>query len=81
MLLKRKLNESACLYHQQNQSIHVTEGMTVTSLSASVVQKISLAADHLCQMVLNQKLSHKFEEWSKFSSCIKAKSGKRKSRK
>ena len=31
------------LYHQCNQSIHVTDGMTVMSLSASLLQKIGVA--------------------------------------
>jgi hypothetical protein len=70
---------SAWLYHQYNQSILVTDGMTVTSLSASLLQKISVATDRLYQIVLNRKLSHKVEKWCKFSSCFKAKSRKRKS--
>ena len=37
-----------CLYHQCNQSIHVTDGMTVASLSL----------DNVSQMALHQKLSH-----------------------
>jgi len=52
------------LYHQHNQSIHITDGMTVMSLSSSLLQKISVAMDDLCQIALNQKLSHKFEKWS-----------------
>jgi hypothetical protein len=50
------------LYHQLNQSIHITDGVTVMSLSPSLLQK-SVAMDDLCQIVLNQKLSHKFEKW------------------
>jgi DNA/RNA-binding domain of Phe-tRNA-synthetase-like protein len=64
------------LYHQCNQSIHVTDGVTVTSLSASLLQKIRAATDHLCQITLNQKLSHELKKWSKFSNRIKAKSHK-----
>jgi len=37
------------LYHQHNQSIYVTEGVTVMSLAASLLRKISAAIDHLCQ--------------------------------
>ena len=37
------------LYHQHNQSIYVTEGVTMMSLAASLLQKISATTDHLCQ--------------------------------
>jgi hypothetical protein len=70
------VSEAVCLYQQCNQSIHETDGITVTSLSASLLNKISVAVVHLCQVTLNQKLSHKFEKWCKFSVCIKAKSRK-----
>ena len=77
LILVRKVNGveeetkwSVWLYHQRNQSIHVTEGVTVTSLPASLLQKIS-------QIALNQK----FEKWCKFSSPVKAKSPKTKLRK
>jgi hypothetical protein len=70
------VSEAGCLYQQCNQSIHVTDGMTVTSLSASLLNKISVAMDHLCQITMNKKLSHKFGKWCKFSSIIKAKSRK-----
>jgi hypothetical protein len=32
--------------------------------------------DCLCQIVINQKLSHKFKKWCKFSSHVKVKSRK-----
>ena len=64
-----------------NQSTHVTDGVTVTLLSASLLQKISAATDCLCQIVLNRKLLNKFEKWCKFSSCVKAKAHKNKSHK
>jgi len=51
----------------------MTDGMTVTSLSASLLQKINSAMDHLCQVMLNQTLSREF------SSYIIAKSHKKKS--
>jgi hypothetical protein len=70
---------AACWYHERNQSIHVTDGVTMTSLSGSLLQKISAAMDHLCQIVLNWKWSCKFEKWCKFSSRIKTKSHKKKS--
>ena len=38
------------LYH------HVTDGVTVMSLSASLLQKITVAVDCVCQITLNQKL-------------------------
>jgi len=56
--------------------MHVTDGVTVMSLLVSLLQKISVDTDCLCQIALNQNLSCKFEKWSKFSRCIKAKSHK-----
>jgi hypothetical protein len=50
----------------------VTDGVTVKPLSASLLQKIRVAVDHLCQITLNQKLLCKFENFCKFSNCIKA---------
>jgi len=47
-----------CLYHQCNQSTHMTEGMTVMSLSASLQHKTSAATFCPCQSTLNWKLSH-----------------------
>jgi hypothetical protein len=62
------------LCHQHHQSIHVTDGVTVTSLPASLLQKMSVTTDRLCQITLHRKLSCKFKKWCKFSSCVKAKS-------
>ena len=45
------------LYHQHNQTICVTDGMTVTSLSASVQPQTSAAKDRLRQIALNRKIS------------------------
>jgi len=73
----------------------MTDGMTVTSLSASLQHKTRVAMDHVCQItlnlkvityhrwqiVLNERLSCKFENWCKFSSRIKTKSHKKKLRK
>jgi len=64
------------LYHC-HWSLHVTDRMTVTSLSASIPEKVRVATDHLCKTALNQKLSHKFEKWCKFSSHVKVKPLKR----
>jgi len=44
-------------YHQCNQSIHMADGVTVTSLSASLQDKTGTTRDHPCQIVLNWKLS------------------------
>jgi hypothetical protein len=41
---------STTLHHQCNQFTHVTDGMTVTSLSASLQHKTSAARDCLCQI-------------------------------
>jgi hypothetical protein len=54
---------SAVSYHQCNQSIHVTDGMTVTTLSSSLQHKATATMDCVCQMTLNRKLSHKSEKW------------------
>jgi len=47
---------SHVIYHQGNQSVHMTDGMTVMLLSASIVHVIRAAVNHLCQTMLNQKL-------------------------
>ena len=64
---------STWLYHQCNQSIHVTYGVTVTSLPASLLQKMSANTDCLSEIALNRKLPRKFEKWCKFSSHVKPK--------
>jgi hypothetical protein len=43
------------------------------SLSASLIQKISAAMYHVCQITLNRYLFCKFEKRYKFSSCVEAK--------
>ena len=72
---------AACLYYQCNQSIHVTDGITVMSLSASLQHKKCAARGLLSQIVLNWKLSYEFKKWCKFSSHVTAKSCNKKSRK
>jgi urease accessory protein UreF len=67
---------AAWLYHQHNHSIHITDGVTVTSLPASLLQKRSATMDRLCQIMLKQTLSCKFQKWRKFSSRIQAKLSK-----
>ena len=44
---------AACLYHQHNQSIHVTDSVTVVSLSASLQHKTSMSSDRVCKFALN----------------------------
>lgn len=53
--------------------------VTVMPLTASLLQKISAAKEHLCQIMLYRKLSCKFEKWCKFSSRINVKLCKKKS--
>jgi len=88
LMLARKANDveeetmwNVWLNFHHNQSLHVTDIVTVMSLSASLLQKVSAATDHLCQITLNRKLLHKFGKWCTSSSCIKAKSCKKKSHK
>jgi hypothetical protein len=54
-VIEEESKRAACQYHQRNQSIHENEGVTVTSLSASLLQKTSSATDWLCQITLNRK--------------------------
>ena len=55
MLLKRTLNELCDdIFGMIN--AYTTDGMTVRLLSASLLLSISMATDHLYQIVLNQKL-------------------------
>jgi hypothetical protein len=48
MLWRSELNQLC--YHQYNQSIHVADGVTVTSLFASLQHKTQAATDHVGQM-------------------------------
>jgi hypothetical protein len=56
----------------------MTDGVTVISLSAIILQEITAAMNHLCQTVVNQELLCAFEKWYKFSSHFKAKSHNKK---
>jgi hypothetical protein len=67
---------AAWLYQQHNQFIDVTNGITVTSLSASLLQIISVAMDYLCPITLNRQLSFMFKKRCKFLSHVKVKSRK-----
>ena len=58
--VEEKINCDVLFYSQRNQSIHVTNGMTVMSFSANLLQKISVTIDCLCQIMSNSKLSHQF---------------------
>ena len=44
------------LYHQHNQSIRVTDGVAMMSLSASLLHKIIAVTDRLCQITLKGKI-------------------------
>jgi hypothetical protein len=66
MLLKRKLQETHYYIIKHNLSIHVTDGVTVLSFSAGVLQKISAATCCPCQIILKIKLFHKFESCVNF---------------
>jgi len=55
--------------------------MTVESLPANLQHKTRVAMHCGGQIALNQKLSHKFKKWCKFSSHVKMKSRKNKSHK
>ena len=47
------VTQATCLYHQHNQPTHMTEGVTVMSLSASLLHKTHVTTFHLCQIVLS----------------------------
>jgi len=54
---------SHMLISPRNQSIQMTDGVTVMSFYANLLQKLGVAMDHLCQIALHQKLSSKFQKW------------------
>jgi len=56
--VEEETKRATWLCHQLNQPMYMTNGVTVTSLSASLLQKISAAIDHICQITLKWKLSH-----------------------
>lgn len=76
--VEEKIKWAAWLFHHLHQSIHVTDGMTVMSLPAGLLQKITATTECLWQTNLNQKLLHKFKKWCKFLSRVTAKSRKNK---
>jgi hypothetical protein len=45
MLWKEEIKLAAWLYNLRNQSIYVSDGVTVTSLSASLLQRVRVATD------------------------------------
>jgi len=60
-------------------SVHIlNDGVAVTSLFANLQHNTSATKVSLCQITLNWTLSHKFDKWCKFSSCIILKSHKKK---
>ena len=62
MLLKAELCGQHYYYHQHNQFIHITDGMTVMSFSASLQPKTGAATDCQWQITLTQNLLHKFKK-------------------
>jgi len=60
LILVRNVNTAWAmwLYHQCNETIHMTDGVTMMSLFAILQHKTSAARDHACQIALNQKLPH-----------------------
>jgi len=56
MTFKRKLHDLR-VYISNVIKPHMTNGMSVTSLSASLLLNISVVMDWLCQIMLNWKLS------------------------
>ena len=58
--VEKGTTSAACLYHQCNQATNMTDGVMVTSLSASLQHRTRAAKDRVCQIVLNKKLSHVF---------------------
>jgi len=71
--VEEKINCVVLFYSHRNQSTHVTNGMTVMSLSASLLQKIRVTVVCICQIMLNWKLSLQFWKWYKYSSHFKVK--------
>ena len=57
MLLKGHLSPM-WLYRQHNQSLRVTDGGTVPTLSASLQHKTTAAMNSVCQTMLKWKLLH-----------------------
>jgi len=49
---ERGIKQATYLYHKRNQSIHVTDGMTLPSLSAGLQHKTNMAEFHLCRTAL-----------------------------
>lgn len=86
-ILVRKVNVAldkttwaTCLYHHIINP-YMTDGVTVMPFSANLLQKVSVAMDHLCQIALNQKLPSKFQKWCKLSTHVKQNWAKRNQRK
>jgi hypothetical protein len=47
------ITQDTCPYHKRNQSIHVTDSMVLSSLSAGHQRKTSAVKFLLCQMAVN----------------------------
>ena len=50
--------------------MHVTDGVMVTSLSASFQHMTRVTEDRVCHIALNQKLSHTFESGVNFQVAL-----------
>jgi uncharacterized protein YycO len=70
--VEEETTRAVCLYHQYNTATQC-DCVIVTSLSASLLQKRSVAADHLCQKVLNWNFLRKIEKRRKFFKACKSK--------
>jgi hypothetical protein len=62
-------------------SLHTCDWQQWCYFLLSSYRRCLLATDHLCQIVLNEKLLSKLKNKCKLSSCVKAKSHKKKSHK
>jgi hypothetical protein len=80
-VVERSTTSAMWLYHQHHHSTHLTVGVIVASLSASLQHKTVAARKQWCQIALIWKLSPKFKEWCTFCSCVEAKLHKRNSHK
>ena len=66
----RGTTTAAWLYHKRNLSIHVIDGITVTSIFVSLKHNTRPAADRTCQMAKYRKLLHEFEKRIKYHVAV-----------
>jgi hypothetical protein len=77
IVAEEETQRATWLCHQLNQPIHMTDDVTVISLSASLLQKINAAIDRIQHSTLNWKLSHKFLSVVNFEVTLKQNHTKR----